>query len=72
MYPFEEISVTCKTWATGADGPVTLTRNSRGICRCEHNWIKCVAFRADGENRMPLLATMPTWYPCICAKPWIK
>jgi hypothetical protein len=39
---------------------VTFTRNSNGICLWEQSSIKCVALRAEGENRIPLLATMPT------------
>jgi hypothetical protein len=49
--------------------PVTFTRNKRGICRCEHSSMKCVAFKADCENRIPLFATMPTECPWMWAKP---
>jgi hypothetical protein len=34
--------------------------------------MKCVAFNAEGENRMPLLATMPISYPWIFANPYMK
>lgn len=34
--------------------------------------MKWVALSADGENRMPLFAMMPHWYPWMCAKPWIR
>ena len=31
--------------------------------------MKCAPFSADSENRMPLLATMPTGWPWMRAKP---
>jgi len=32
-----------------------------------HSSMKCVPFSADSENSMPLLATMPTGCPAMCA-----
>ena len=43
--------------------------NTRGIRRWQHSSMKWVAFSADSENRIPLLAMMPTGYPKMCAKP---
>jgi hypothetical protein len=31
--------------------------------------MKCAPFSADSENRMPLLAMMPTFMPKMWAKP---
>ncbi|CPN40069.1 Uncharacterised protein [Bordetella pertussis] len=49
--------------------PVMFCRKTRGILRCAHSSMKCAPFCADSENRMPLLATMPTGMPWIWAKP---
>jgi len=49
--------------------PVMFCRKTSGILRWQHSSMKCVPFSADSENRMPLLATMPTGMPKICAKP---
>ena len=40
--------------------PVMFCRNRSGMPRCAHSSMKCAPFSADSENRMPLLATMPT------------
>jgi hypothetical protein len=40
--------------------PVMFCRKTRGIPRWLHSSMKCAPFRLDSENRMPLLATMPT------------
>ena len=40
--------------------PVMFCRNSSGMPRWQHSSMKCAPFSADSENRMPLLATMPT------------
>jgi hypothetical protein len=49
--------------------PVMFCRNSSGTLRWLHSSTKCAAFSALSENRMPLLATMPTGMPWMCAKP---
>ena len=43
--------------------PVMFCRKSSGTFRRAHIWMKCVAFSADSEKRMPLLATMPMRKP---------
>jgi hypothetical protein len=43
--------------------PVIFCRNTSGILRWQHSSMKWVPFSADSENRMPLLAMMPTWTP---------
>ncbi len=40
--------------------PVMFCRNTSGMPRWLHSSMKCAPFSADSENRMPLLATMPT------------
>jgi hypothetical protein len=40
--------------------PDTFTKNSKGMPRWEQSSMKCVALRAEGERRTPLLAIMPT------------
>ena len=44
-------------------------RKTSGMLRCEQSSMKCVAFFADSENKMPLFATMPIGYPWRFAKP---
>ena len=39
--------------------PVMFCRNTSGMSRWVHSSMKCAPFRADSENRMPLLAMMP-------------
>jgi hypothetical protein len=52
MPPFSAFRPTMK--------PVMFCRNSRGMPRWLHSSMKWAPFSADSENRMPLLATMPT------------
>ena len=40
--------------------PVMFCRNTSGMPRWAHSSMKCAPFSALSENRMPLLATMPT------------
>ena len=40
--------------------PVMFCRKSSGMPRWAQSSMKCAPFSADSENRMPLLATMPT------------
>jgi hypothetical protein len=40
--------------------PAMFCRNTSGTPRWAQSWMKCAPFNADSENRMPLLATMPT------------
>ena len=49
--------------------PAMFCRNSSGMRRWQHSSMKCAAFIALSQNRMPLLAMMPTGMPSICAKP---
>jgi hypothetical protein len=49
--------------------PVMFWRKRSGTFRRAHIWMKCVAFRADSEKRMPLLATIPSRNPSRRAKP---
>ena len=49
--------------------PVMFCRNSSGIARWSHSSMKCAPFSADSPNSTPLLATIPTGWPCTCAKP---
>jgi len=49
--------------------PVMFCRNTSGTLRWQHSSMKCAPFCALSENRMPLLATMPTGIPSIQAKP---
>jgi hypothetical protein len=49
--------------------PVMFCRNSSGMPRWSHSSMKCAPFIADSANRTPLLATMPTGWPWMCAKP---
>ena len=34
-----------------------------------HSSMKCAPLSADSLNRIPLLATIPTWWPQTCANP---
>jgi hypothetical protein len=61
MPPFSYLRPTMK--------PVMFCRNSSGMPRCAHSSMKCAAFSDDSENRMPLLATIPSGYPQRRAKP---
>ncbi len=49
--------------------PVMFCRKISGILRWQHNSMKCAPLFALSENRMPLLAMMPTGMPSMCAKP---
>ncbi len=49
--------------------PEMFCRNTSGTLRWQHSSMKCAAFCAVSENRMPLLAMMPTGMPWIQAKP---
>ncbi len=49
--------------------PEMFCRNSSGMPRWSHSSMKCAPLSADSANRMPLLATMPTGWPCSRAKP---
>ncbi len=49
--------------------PATFCRNSSGIPRWSHSSTKCAALRAVSENITPRLATIPTGWPWMCAKP---
>ena len=40
--------------------PVMFCRNTSGMPRWLHSSMKCAPLSADSQNRMPLLATMPT------------
>jgi hypothetical protein len=46
--------------------PDTFTKNSKGIPRWEQSSMKCVALRAEGERRTPLLAIIPTLLDQSC------
>src|SRR5215467_10492957 len=49
--------------------PVMFCRKTSGMPRWVHSSIKCAAFRALSENRMPLLARMPTGFARIWGYP---
>ena len=49
--------------------PAMFCRNSSGMPRWQQSSMKCAPFCADSENRMPLLARMPTGMPQMRAKP---
>ena len=49
--------------------PVMFCRNSSGIRRWSHSSMKCAPLSADSLNSTPLLATMPTGWPWMRAKP---
>ncbi len=52
--------------------PVIFCRNTSGILRWQHSSMKWAPLSADSENRMPLLAMMPTLMPKMWAKPQIR
>jgi hypothetical protein len=47
--------------------PEMFWKNSSGMPRRSHSSMKCAAFKADSENRMPLLAMIPSGWPSRCA-----
>ena len=49
--------------------PAMFWRNSSGTRRWLHSSMKCAPFSADCENRIPLLARIPTGWPQMWAKP---
>lgn len=49
--------------------PEMFCRNTSGMPRWSHSSMKWAPFWADSENRMPLLATMPTGWPWTWANP---
>ena len=49
--------------------PEMFCRNSSGMPRWSHSSMKCAPLSADSLNSTPLLATMPTGWPWMCAKP---
>ena len=49
--------------------PVMFCKKTSGILRWQQSSMKCAPLLALSENRMPLLATMPTGMPSMCAKP---
>ena len=49
--------------------PVMFCRKTSGMPRWLHSSMKCAPLSADSLNRMPLLATIPTWWPQIRANP---
>mmetsp|Transcript_1588 Transcript_1588/g.5603 ORF Transcript_1588/g.5603 Transcript_1588/m.5603 type:complete len:217 (-) Transcript_1588:354-1004(-) len=49
--------------------PVMFCRKTSGTCRWQQSSTKWAPLTAASEKRMPLLATMPTCWPCRCAKP---
>ena len=49
--------------------PVMFCKKSSGMRRWAHNSMKWVPFSALSENKMPLLATMPTRCPQMRANP---
>ncbi len=49
--------------------PVMFCRKTSGTRRWQHSSMKCAPLLALSANRMPLLATMPTGMPSMCAKP---
>ena len=49
--------------------PVMFWRKTSGMPRWLHSSMKCAPLSADSLNRMPLLATIPTSWPQIRAKP---
>ena len=49
--------------------PVMFCRNSSGIFRWSHSSMKCAPLSADSANSTPLLAMIPTGWPCRRAKP---
>ena len=49
--------------------PEMFCRKTSGILRWLHSSMKCAPLSADSLNRIPLLATIPTSWPQIRAKP---
>jgi hypothetical protein len=49
--------------------PVMFCRNRSGMLRWLQSWMNCAPFCDDSENRMPLLARMPTGKPWTWAQP---
>ena len=49
--------------------PAMFCRNTSGMLRWLASSMKCAPLSALSENRMPLLARMPTGKPWMCAKP---
>ena len=49
--------------------PVMFCRKRSGMPRWFASSMKCVPFSADSEKRMPLLASIATGMPWMCAKP---
>ena len=49
--------------------PVMFCRNTSGTPRWSHSSMKCAPFMADSLKSTPLLAMMPTLWPCSSAKP---
>ena len=49
--------------------PVMFCRNTSGMPRWLHSSMKCAPLSADSLKRMPLLATIPTWWPHTWANP---
>jgi hypothetical protein len=47
--------------------PEMFCRNTSGMERWSHSSMKCAPLSADSENRMPLLATIPTGWPWMRA-----
>ena len=58
----------CSYWRPTMN-PVMFCKKISGMRRRAQSSMKCVAFRADSENRIPLLARMPTEKPESRAKP---
>ena len=48
--------------------PEMFCKKTSGIPRWLHSSMKCAPLSADSLNRMPLLATIPTGCPQMCAK----
>src|ERR1700709_1106455 len=49
--------------------PVMFCRNNSGILRRSQSSMKCAPLSADSANRTPLLAMIPTGWPCSRANP---
>ena len=49
--------------------PLMFCRKTIGVLRWLQSSMKWAPLRADSENRMPLLATIPTSWPQILANP---
>ena len=55
--------------STPTMNPEMFWRNTSGILRWLQSSMKCAALSDDSENRMPLLAMIPTGKPMMWAKP---